>query len=633
MVKRRFAHSRLLTGIRVVLSIVLFVEVAAAQVGPGIGNIDCAGNEVFEPLAFIDHDNGGDPHGQNVTVMIRGYFLTVYAPDSGLPPGRIGVYDVSNPRSPTEARYYSGPETNNFREQHSLPIGLIDGKQYIAMQTRDGIQFWDFTDPLNAYVAGSIDLPGVTGGDYENVAWQAAWQGQYLYVAGGNQGIYVIDAADPMNPDLRNQVSTGSTGGFRVGPIFAMGDVMVISNMDQGGSYAVLNISDPENPSLLDSLNFAPRMYAIAVGANHRFYTAGRDGNFLIHSFSDPSNITEIKNANIGQDQLYTAVQDQFVFVGRQNNVIKVDVTNEQNPEVVGEGDLNRGNPDHGQVTPMGNLIYVGNDHGTGSAFFCHQMGQDTTPLAVQTVYPDSGATSISADGRVTILFSDFVNMETVSTETVTVRPIGGEALSGIYTYQFNQLSFSPDEPFAEDTTYEVVVPADGLKDVMGNGLVEDALFIFSTGSSVMLPVPDPPPPPSGTGGATTSGGGGAGGGGAGGGGASGGGTSGGGASGGATGGAPSFPVFVAPPAGGAPSFGSGGVSGGASGGSGGLPGLGSGGFGPMASSGGDAGVPVPPSAAGSCTMNPNADAAARTFAFAITAALAVLAGRRRRRI
>jgi hypothetical protein len=595
MVRRKLVRSRLWTGTLTALSLVLSAGAVQAQVGPGIANIDCGDAEYFKPFAFIDHQNGGDPHGQNVTTMIRGYFLTVYAPDSGLPPGRIGVYDVSDPHTPVLAKYYAGGDTNNFREQHSLPVGLIDGKQYIAMQTRAGIQFWDFTDPVNAYVAGRIYLPGVTGGDYENVAWQAAWEGRYLYVAGGNQGIYVIDAADPLNPELLNQVSTSSTGGFRVGPLFALGDLMVISNMDQGGNYAVLDISNPEEPALLDTMGNAPRMYAISVGANHRFYTAGRDGDFLIHSFSDPTNITQVKNARLGQDQLYTAVQDHFVFVGRQENVIKVDVTNEQEPQIVGEGTLNRDHPDHGQVTPIGNLIYIGNDHGSGSAFFCHQMGQDTTPLAVQTFYPRDGATGMSPDGRITIVFSDFVDLETVSTETVTVRPIGGEAISGIYTYQFNQLSFSPDEPFAVDTTYQVSIPAGGLTDAMGNGLTDDVLLHFSTGADLSLPVPDPPPPPMGTGG---------------------------GAGGSGSGGEAQFVRFTAPPAtggtGGATVGGSGGASGGTSFGSGGL-----------ATGGAGSAGPVAPAGSG-CAMSSGDSSGARTFSLAMVAALVAFARKRR---
>jgi hypothetical protein len=486
----------LVTTALTALPIFVSVGVAQAQAGPGIGNIACGSAEYFRPFAFVDHNYGGDPHGQNVTAMIRGYFMTVYAPDSGLPPGRIGIYDVSNPRSPVEREYYAGGDTNDFREQHSLPIGIIDGKHFIAIQTRSGIQFWDFTDPLNAFVAGRINLPGVTGGDYENVAWQATWQGRYLYVSGGNRGIYVIDAADPTSPELLNQVQTSATGGFRVGPLFALGDLMVISNMDQGGNYAVLDISEPDDPALLDQLGNAPRMYAITVGPNHRFYTAGRDGNFLIHSFSDPTNITEVENALIGQDQLYTAVQDHFVYLGRQNNVVKLDVTDERNPTVVGEGNLNRGNPDHGQVTPMGNLLYIGNDHGTGSSFFCHQMGQDTIPLSPDTFYPEDGSTSVSTQARVSIVFSDFVDLETVSKDTVSIRPVDGEPLDGIYTYQFNHLSFSPDAPFLADTTYEVSIAADGVSDVMGNGLSEDVLIRFSTGTTVTLPAPPPPPPP-----------------------------------------------------------------------------------------------------------------------------------------
>jgi MYXO-CTERM domain-containing protein len=184
---------------------------------------------------------------------------------------------------------------------------------------------------------------------------------------------------------------------------------------------------------------------------------------------------------------------------------VKVDVTDEQNPEVVGEGSLDRDHPDHGQVTPMGNLIYIGNDHGSGSAFFCHQYGQDTISLSAESFYPSDGATGVSPETRPTIVFSDFVDLETVSLETLAIRPAGGEALSGMFTYQFNQLSFSPDEPFSGDTTYEIFIPMGGVTDVMGNGLAEEVSVFFSTGSMVSVPEPDP----MGSGGATMVGSGG----------------------------------------------------------------------------------------------------------------------------
>ncbi len=486
-------------------SILAISAIAEAAPGPGIGNLDCGQGDHFKPISWVENKGGG-PNGTNVSLMIRGYFMTVFAPDSGAPPGEIGIYDVSNPKAPVEVKHIEGGDTNAFREAHSLPVGFIDGKQIIAFQTIAGIQFWDFTDPPNAKRIGKIDLPGVSGGDYENVAWQATWQGRYLYVSGGNQGIYVIDASDPTNAKLLTKVPTSVTGGFRVGPLFALGDYMVISNMDQGGRYAVLDISVPDQPALLSQLGNQPRMYSIVVGANDRIYTAGRDGNFLIHSFEDPTNLKLVKNALVGEDQLYAAVQDEFVYLGRQNNVVKVDVTNEQNPTVVGQGTLGRDHPDHGQVTPLGNLIFIGNDHGSGSAFFCNQLGKDTKPPTVQATYPKDGATGVPTTGRLNVLFSDFIDMDTFTDETVIVRKATGEVVDGLLTYNFNTLSFGPSDDWEADTTYEVVLAAGGVKDVMGNGLAEEAVIRFSTGDSVVVP-PPPEPGTGGSGGTVSSGG------------------------------------------------------------------------------------------------------------------------------
>lgn len=482
----------------------LLPRVVEAAPGPGLGNLDCGDAEYMKPLSFIENAQG--PNGTNVAIMIRGYFLTIFAPDSGAPPGEIGIYDVSNPKTPKEVRHIENGDTTSFREAHSLPWALIGGKQYVAIQTIRGMQIWDFTDPPAAVRVGRIDLPGVAGGDYENVAWQSSWQGRYLYVSGGNGGIYIIDAANPAEPKLLKQVPISVTGGFRVGPLFAVGDYMVISNMDQGGAYAVLDISDPDDPALLGQVRNLPRLYTTLVGGGDRIYAAGRDGDFLTHSFTDPTDIKQVKSAPIGQDQLYVAAQDEFVFLGRQNNFVKVDVTDEQNPRVLGEGTLGRAHPDHGQVTPFGNLVYIGNDHGTGSAFFCHQRGKDVKPPTVQSVYPKDGSTWNADTARVTIVLSDYIDTDTLTPANVVVRPVGGEPLEGIYTYGFNTVSFGPSAPLAPDTTYEIVLAKGGLHDVMGNALSEESVTRFATGESIMLPPDRPDPPAGGMGGASGSG-------------------------------------------------------------------------------------------------------------------------------
>jgi hypothetical protein len=461
-------------------------ELVPVEVTPLDTPWDCDSDELFEPR-FVENGDGG-PTGLNVVIMTRGYMLALYAHDSGGPPGILHFYDVANPRRAVRQTRIDDEHTQRFREAHSLPVALINGEEFVAIQTIDGIQFWDLSTPGDASFVSQIDLPGVEGGDYENVAWQADWQGRYLYVAGANQGIYVIDAADPTNAQLVTQVPTGQTGGFRIGPLFARGSYLVVGNMDQNGAISVLDIARPDQPALLGTIDGLPRLYTI-LATGDRIYGAGRDGDLTIHSFEDPTTIEEVHVERIEQDSLYVAAQDHFVFSGRQNNFVKVDISDEMNPEIVGEGTLGRATPDHGQVTPLGNWLFVGNDHGTGSAFFCHAETDDL-PLAVQTIFPADGSTHQDPLTHITLVFSDYVDTTTVSPETIAIRPSGGEPLDGIYTYNFNTLSFSPSAPFAENTTFEIALQADGVKDVSGNPLGAELIARFSTGDMVVIAPP-----------------------------------------------------------------------------------------------------------------------------------------------
>ena len=346
------------------------------------------------------------------------------------------------------------------------------------------------TDAATAAKVGNIDLPGVNGGDYENVAWQSRWQGRYLFVSGGNLGVFVVDAANPTQPRLVKTVPTGQTGGFRVGPLYALGDYLVYSNMDQNGSLGVLDISKADAPALLTTKTGPPRMYAFIV-AGDRIYGAGRDGDFTIHSWADPTRITDVKIARIEQDSLYVAAQDHFVFSGRQDNFVKIDLTDERNPSIIGEGTLGRDHPDHGQVTPIGNLIFIGNDHGSGSAFFCHQTGKDVTPPGIVKVYPADGATHQPVTSRITVSSSDYIDMRTVSSSTIAIRPAGGAALPASTAIPSTRCRSGPTSRSRPNTTYEIVISAGGVKDVMGNAVASERIVRFSTGASIDVAPPD----------------------------------------------------------------------------------------------------------------------------------------------
>ena len=242
---------------------------AARNVGPGLGNLDYTAGELFTPIAFVDNDTGVPtstnplrvfkPFGTNVAAMHNGWMVTLFASDSGLAGGGLLTYDVSDPRNIAMVHrefqlFADGRDegtndipvaetfdgiTGDFREQHSIGFSHQDGRDLAMFHTALGIEIWDLTDALAPVPFSRLDLPGVAGGDYVNVSWQASWQGNVAYIAGSEHGVWVVDTTDPANPvliadrgGLPNPVPPAELGGFRIGPIFALGTQLVVSSMD-----------------------------------------------------------------------------------------------------------------------------------------------------------------------------------------------------------------------------------------------------------------------------------------------------------------------------------------------------------------------------------------------------------------
>lgn len=477
--------------------------------GPGLGNLTYTADELFKPVSWIRRDDQGVPatypnrkaFGLNVGIMHNGYFVTLFAPDSGLGPGGFLIYDVSNPRAIRLVKRLYEPEgrTAEFREAHSMGTSTIGGRKYIVIATIKGIEFWDFTDVNNLQQVKKLVLPTVNGGDYANVSWQLWWQAPYVYVASANDGVYIVDARDPANAVLANRgagkpnpVPTGELGGFRVGPIFTMGNQMVLSSMDNSDGFASLDISDPLNPKVLDSIGSHPMYYATCYDGRH-LYTSVRGGGAKMtgYNLADRNRFVAEDNRLVIDEQLYCGTQDHYVFQGAQVRIHKVDVSNPSQYVEVGRGGLfpagstEESHSDHGQVAPFGNLLFIGNDHGSGSGFMVHSTAPDTTKPVVKQVSPANGAVQQALSSRIGLGLSDSILPESVNADSFIVRPVGGTALPGFYSVQLGIINFSPSQPLAPNTTYEIVLPAGGVKDYAGNAIGSEFKATFTTGNAV----------------------------------------------------------------------------------------------------------------------------------------------------
>lgn len=478
---------------------------ANATQGPGLGNLTYSSSEAFthvsSPLVddstnFLPPDYPGRKHyGVNVMTMLNGYMVGVFAPDSGGGPGGWIALDVSNPKAMQKVKTVYEPDLANlnrtgnglrtaeFREPHSFGLGE---NNTIAIQTGKGIEIWDWSDVNNPIRLSKLAISGVNYGDYNNVSWQLFWQAPYLYVARGNAGISIVNTSDMSNPTLVKTVPNSELGGFNVGPIFALGNRMFISSMEGTAGFSILNIDDPVNPSLVKTVNRLPEKYYASCWDGKYAYFGARSTSDSLRVYDTTTNPMQLVNETLtGFENLYCNVQDNKLFLGNQDDIAVLDVSDINNIRELGRSSLNAtsSNTDHGQVFPFGNLVWVGNDHGSGSGLIAHQSSPDVVPPYISAANPAIDSTLQPLTTRVGLALSDSILMDSVNSNTFTVTKLGSATpIQGEYSTNLGFIHFTPAQSLDSDSIYQVIL--DGITDFAGN-VMGRTEYRFATGSQV----------------------------------------------------------------------------------------------------------------------------------------------------
>lgn len=403
------------------------------------------------------------------------------------------IYDVSDPTSPQQLSNFSTPgRTGAEAESHTVSFARYGDKYYMVTVGGKGIDTWDVTDVRAPEHAGKLAVPGTNYGDYTEAVWGVAWQGQYIYVGATNNGIKVVDATDPSNLNIVGEVPTSQYGGVSAGPVEAIGNVLVVMTPKESAGIATLDISDPTKPARLASLTSSTISY---IGMFYRRWA------FLISPLrawdvlSDPSNIgsgsSPIAQMNHGGAE-YLSFSDDYLFLGHVRTEIsgtpgasKIKLSGNANMQlestVWGRQDRNGLNDDQFTI-PFGNLLVLGDDQApyAGWVIAAHDKDPDTTPPEVDTVIPKDQST-VATTSRIGISFSDNIELATVNGASFIVRPVGGQPLSGKYGVRMGVVNFDPDEDLQPGTEYEVVLPAGGIADYVGNTLSSEWKSTFTT--------------------------------------------------------------------------------------------------------------------------------------------------------
>ncbi|HJL18459.1 MAG TPA: Ig-like domain-containing protein [Sandaracinaceae bacterium LLY-WYZ-13_1] len=465
----------------VVFCLLLAPAVAAAQ--PALPDrsygVDAVGHTLGPPMDETHH---------NQPSVVQGALLLAGN-------GVHSLYDIQDPLRPERLSGFESPHHAGEAESHQVAfLRDVDGTVYALMISGRGVDVFDLTDVTDPRLVSAVELEGIDYGDNTEAVWGVAWQGDTIYAGGTNTGLHVIDATDPADPTLVRRMPTTELGGVDAGPLFALGDLLVVTTPKNRAGIATVDLSEPRSPALLDSVLPETDSYIGGFYGRHAFLlTPYRPYDVT----SDPRDIRRLASVET-PDSEYVSFGDGHLFLGalRPNpGVIKYDLRADVTAPAMVQRVEGRTHVLNGLFTddqfsiPIGNLVVLSDDESDlGSILAVHDARRDTVPPAVAWTSPADGATGRALDAAIGLSFTDQIDLRSVTSETLIVRPVGGEPLRGRVSHQQTLLSFAPTSPLAPDTTYEVVLPAGGVTDLVGNPIAEEHRLVFSTGADVRAP-------------------------------------------------------------------------------------------------------------------------------------------------
>ena len=434
-----------------------------------------------EVLTQISPQLGDRRHNQ--PTVVNGYLLLAGN-------GVHEFWDISDPYAPTRLSELFSPHRRGQGESHQVSYArFADGSLYLATTSGRGIDLWDIDDVRAPRLLSGFELPNTSYGDIHNAVWGIAWQGEYIYVGATSDGIHVIDAADPTQPRLVTTVPTSEMGGVLAGPLFALGNLLVVTTPKVHAGVVTMDIGDPAYPRLLD--------FHVPSGENSyigSFYGRYAYLQFPLRIFdvtTDPRDIRQVGSANNRRTE-YLSFDDGYAFVGGtrggSQGIWKYDLSDPAKPRLESRIPGRDRRWDDQFSMPIGNLIAISDDQNVngyvGSYLAVHADQPDTRPPVVEYVNPPDGALDQPTTTRIGLSFSGQIELASVDASTLVVRPAGGEPLKGMWGHTQTVVTFWPETPLLPDTDYEIVAPAGGIADLVGNALAEEFLSGFRTGAA-----------------------------------------------------------------------------------------------------------------------------------------------------
>lgn len=398
------------------------------------------------------------------------------------------IWDISDPYQPQFRAEMISQHAAGEAESHQVTYGQdVLGNFYLATTSGRGVDIWNINDMQSPLYMKALTLPGINYGDVANAVWGLSWQGDYLFVGATSNGIYVIDVSDILQAQVIATVSATDLGGVLAGPLFVVGNLLVVTTPKGNAGIATVDVSDPVQPVVMDYEHFPPKSY---IGGFYGKYATLITPFRLIDVTTDPANIQLLHTGEVPKSE-YVSFSDGHLFLGGlrggTEGVYKYDITDPLAPQLVGRV-VGRDNRWDDQFScPVGNLLIICDDQRVGGNYVggvigVHAEHRDSVGPMVLYSEPKNGSSNQSIHSKIGFSFTDWIEFTSVDESSFVVRPIGGAPIEGSWGCTYTTLTFTPAEPLSEQTKYEVVLSSGGISDLSGNPIAETFVTTFTTG-------------------------------------------------------------------------------------------------------------------------------------------------------
>ncbi|MES2658917.1 MAG: discoidin domain-containing protein [Verrucomicrobiota bacterium] len=486
----------------------LFGTASMGAEGPGIENRSYAPNQVGSVLSYAS-----PAAAISAVAMHRGYLIAPMGADhgGGLGAGSLTAFDVSDFTNPVEifdsrdqpGVYHTNGALNYFGDFAEMHHIAISGDLVLMSERHSSNGGFSILDLAPLYDGSPATRPQIIsryiypGGsppsNYDGYSFAPAWQGsRYVFAPTGSGGLYVVDTTDVAIPTLLKHMPRSALSNLTLRSATVIGNLLILNAaaLESTFNAMVMDVSDPADPKQLSTFSGPLGYQGFVYGGS--FYGLGKP--LVRHDFSNPQNVVATTLASgtaldVLQSQEYGFGRDNNIFIGHHPGGTKW-LLNGNTATFVNEVDVGlTPTEDHAFITPLGNVLAIATDHILPQqlVFGVHDQNPDTQPPVPNFHSPFAGATQVGLRSRVGVCFTDFIDAGSVNTNTFRVREIGQQnSIPGTLSVKEGIVNFAPDADLLADTTYEVFLSVNGVRDYAGNTTPADTVvFRFSTGQVV----------------------------------------------------------------------------------------------------------------------------------------------------